>query len=802
MLRGRGPSGVSSRTYLLEVFVASWAGLLLEIAYTRIISYKLFYFYTYFVIGLALLGLGAGGVLVAISKRLKEASSERIVFGCLVAGAAAAGVGFLVVAALRVNSYSLWLYTGSSLTNGVILLVLCAVLFLTFVPTGILLSTVFARQTGRIGRLYAADLVGAGIAAAVVVPLLARFGPPTTVMLAGFAMALAAARTAIGSGRRATVVMGGLAAVLALGAIVPSVLPDVALDDGKVWHGVGTTDVVYSKWSPVFRVDVRDIVGNQRLLFHDGLAGSVMLKWDGKRSSLGSFGFDDDVRALPFAGLGRAPKQELIIGAAAGHEIVASLYFGARHVDAAELNPVTYDLVTDVMADYNGHLAEKRGVHYVKADGRSYLAQSDKAYDLIWFPAPDSYAATNASTASAFVLSESYLYTKEAIADALNHLSKGGIVAAQFGEFDLVGHPNRTLRYISTAIAALRSIGIQDVSQRILVSAAQPYALPGESTILIKKEPFTRAEIERFTAALPRAGKSSLFYAPGVPVSRTLVSAAVANPDAPRPAYYPFSVGPIADNQPFFWHFAPFNWVLSNLTQPLSNINVELAIGERVLFALLAVAILLSFAFLLLPFITIRSTWTKLPRKTASALYFASLGFGFIFIEITLIQRLVLFLGYPTYSLTVTLASLLVSVGIGAWLSTYVRQSRATIAGLAVAITALIAYYTFGLAATTDALFGLPLIARAFVGVVLLAPLGICLGMFMPVGLRAISALSDHSTEYVAWSWAVNGFASVVGSVLATILAMTYGFRVVLLIALVLYWCAAGALRSLSRQLT
>ena len=219
------------------------------------------------------------------------------------------------------------------------------------------------------------------------------------------------------------------------------------------------------------------------------------------------------------------------------------------------------------------------------------------------------------------------------------------------------------------------------------------------------------------------------------------------------------------------------------------------------LFLLLAVSVLFAAIFLLLPFFAIRDTWVRLPRKGRSAIYFAAIGFGFIFFEVTLIQLLTLFLGYPTYSLTVTLASLLIFVGVGALLSgRWIDRIRQAPWILFVAIAALTAYYIFGLTPTTDALLKLPLLAKVPIAFLMLAPLGICLGMFMPLGLRAVSSLSTHSREYVAWSWAVNGFASVSGSVLGTMLAMTWGFGLVLVVAVAVYGVALLALRGLLRS--
>jgi hypothetical protein len=265
-------------------------------------------------------------------------------------------------------------------------------------------------------------------------------------------------------------------------------------------------------------------------------------------------------------------------------------------------------------------------------------------------------------------------------------------------------------------------------------------------------------------------------------------------------ADYPFEVDAITDDGPFFWHFAGFGSVLSNFGEPIDRFDPEDSIGERVIILLLVLATVLAAVFLLLPFVTMRKTWRSFPRKPTSAAYFTALGFGFMFFEITLIQRLILFLGFPTYSLTVTLASLLVFTGVGALLSArfkgHVEQVTKV---MAVAVVLLGLAYLFLLPVLTDALLTTPLGVRVVVTFVVLAPLGIMLGMFMPLGLGAVSALTGHGEEYVAWGWAVNGFASVIGSVLSTLIAMVYGFNVVLSLAIVVYLLALVALRRLQR---
>lgn len=796
---GRADGAGTSRTYHAEIFLVSFAALLLEISYTRIFSFKLYYYYTYLVIGLSLLGIGTGAVLVTISSRLRNAKTEAIVMGGMLAAAASVVVGYVIIALVEIDTRAIWEYGSlSSFANIGRLVVICFALFASFVAVGVIIATLLGRRTDDVGRLYFADLLGAGIACAIVVWLLGSIGAPATVALAGLILAAGGLRLAWGHARIAPAVGVALVLVLLAAALRPGLLPDQRVDATKVQ--LDDSNTLYSSWSPLFRVDVVQPTPDVRLLYHDGLLGSAIYRYDGDPSTLTRF--DHDPRSIPFDVLGKAPKDVLIIGAAGGHEILTSLYFDADHIDAVELNPVTYSLVTDEFADFSGHLADNPHVNYVKGDGRSYLARSDTTYDMIWYPAPDSYSASNAASSGAFVLSESYLYTTETIKSSLEHLQPRGVLAAQFGEFDYDAKPNRTTRYVATAREALAELGIDDPSGHILVATSPAGDDGGNlSTIVVSPTPFTRAQVAAFLDTLDAIPGAMLRYAPGNAQDNS-VSELIALDDDDLDQWladYPYDVRAISDNRPFFWHFTPFDDVIANFDQPIDRTDFEDSVGERVLLLLLGISVAFAAVFLLLPFFRIRSIWSELPRKPRSALYFAALGLGFMFFEISLIQKLTLFLGYPTYSLTVTLMSILVFTGIGAlWSNRFKHRTRAIIPVLFAAIVALTAFYLFALTPLTDALLGWPLAARIAVTFIVLAPLGLCLGMFMPLGLGTVSDLTEHPHEYVAWGWAVNGFASVVGAVLTTVLAMTFGFNLVLVLALAVYGVALLTLRGLT----
>lgn len=789
--------GVSRPRQMVAIFLISMAGLLLEVGYTRITSYKLWYYYTYLVIGLALLGIGSGGIFVVLWPRLRRASTSAILAGCSIFGAISIAVGYVVVARIPIDTVSIWDYgSSSSFKNVGLLAVICFTIFASFIAMGIIVATILGRAPDGIGRLYFADLLGAGLGCLAAIPLITRLDPPRVIMLSALLFACVGVFTLF---RKPNVLMviGSVAAValvlLATGAVS---LPDVRTEATKA----GPEHAAFSEWGPVFRIDAVFVPGDAALLLHDGTFGSAMHKYNDDPSTLGRY--DTDPRALPFKVLGRPPKKELIIGSAAGNEILASLRFKAKKIEGVELNPVTLSLLTDHYKKYSGDLAHQPGVSLHNADGRTYLARSDKKYNLIWYVAPDSYAANNAASSGAFVLSESYLYTEEMIEDSLKHLSNDGAMVVQFGELDVTRKPLRTARYVMTARAAMEKLGIKDPGKHMIVSTFITNKTGDFSTIIVKKRPFTPAEVARYTKAVPTLPLVSTAWAPGVPSSNKLVADLAGSSQAKANAIanaYRRDISPITDDAPFFWHFAPFSEVLRHIFEPLSAQNPEDMIGERVLLLLLGLSILYAAIFLLAPFIFVRREWRSLPAKGISGIYFAALGLGFMFFEITMIQRLVRFLGYPTYSLTVTLASILIFTGLGALVSKRFANQRRLMPVLIGALAVITLFYQFGLDNITESLLSEGLAIRVIVSLIVLAPLGFCLGMFMPLGLTLVAGMSPHPDEYVAWGWAVNGFFSVIGSVLTTILSMTYGFRLVQYIGLATYVVAALAFTQLSR---
>ena len=372
----------------------------------------------------------------------------------------ASALGYLVVALTPIDTLSIWDYgTSDSFSNLVRLVLICLALFASFVAIGVMISTLFARRSEHISRLYFADLLGAGLACAVVVFLLVddrRRRPRSSlagVILAGLGIRLLG-RPRLRSARPSAPCSSCCSAPR---SISPSVLPDIAEDAVK--NDLADDDTLLLVVEP-------DLPG-RRGRGRAPTSGSSSTTACSARPSTATTATP---RASPAStttpARSRSPcsatraDNVMIIGAAGGNEILASLYFDAEHIDAIELNPVTHDLVTDDFADYAGHLADDPNVNYVQGDGRTFLARSDDDLRPRLVPGAGQLLGHQRRQLRAPSCSPRATSTRaRPSSESLDHLGDDGILAAQYGEFDYEAKPNRTARYVATARARPRGPG-------------------------------------------------------------------------------------------------------------------------------------------------------------------------------------------------------------------------------------------------------------------------------------------------------------------------------------------------------
>ncbi len=779
--------------------MVGFVGLTLEIAYTRIVSFKLFYYYTYFVIGLALLGFGAAATVVALSDRLRRREVLDTVRVLAPTVAFLGVVSYLLVARMPTDVNEIW--TSASIGRAgfefLVVIVLALALTSVFFGLGLVISLLIVVDSADVRRLYFWDLAGAALGCLVAVPLQRTIGPPAMVLLSLVAFAGLGLAIAIRRGHGAALAGAGLA-LTAVAAFFTNNY-DVRTDDTKT---LKLSDHSEGDWGAVFRVDAVDL-GDLQILHHDGLWGSSIWRYDGTRDTTARFDTDD--RQIPWAALGRTPERILIIGAAGGNEIQAALTYGVGQVDAVELNPVTHHLLTDTFAEYSGNIANLPNVNYVQGDGRTFLARSSDDYDLIWFVAPDSYAASNAATSGAFVLSESYLYTREMIETAFDHLQPDGLMVAQFGDFDFDTRPTRTARYLVTARDAVGDrLGAFD-DHVVLVVEQAPEEISRVSTIALSPSAIDDAAVDRVIDAIGNVPGARAVHLPGGRGTEEGITADLIDSDDATVdqlvADYQFDISSIDDDRPFFWHFTPFSDVLTNFSRGMED--SEIAIGERLLLMLLVVAVIVAAILLALPFLVTRKTGVDrpppVPDRWRLLVYFAALGLGFMVIEISMIQRFSLLLGYPTLSLSVSLFTLLIATALGARWSAWVQGDiRRRLVMTVAAMWVITSAYLLISDAVTEHVLAWSQAGRIALVMVMLFPIGVMLGMFLPTGIdkaRELAGVAGADTgRVVAWCWAVNGFFSVIGSTSTTMLSMTFGFDRTMVIGLVLYAVATAVM--------
>ncbi len=778
-----------ARNTLVGIAAVSAALLMTELALTRIFSVTMYYHFAFLAISIALFGLSASAVLVYVLRgRLAPVSTARL----LTIGAIAHGVATLAALAWLVRIRVGLNYSPENLA---LMLAIYGLAALPFFTGGAVISLAFARLTSRINTLYAADLLGASAGCLALIPLLNQFGAPGVVMIAA-ALSLAAAICFAPRRRRVAAVAALVMSVpvaAQLGGLGPFDIVDTKGHEGD--------RVLFSKWNSFSRVAVYDRMHGDWSLsptFTGRPGDSLFMDIDSAASTpiLKGTGNPDDARYLRYELTALAYHlverpggfNALVIGPGGGRDLLSALVFGATRVDGVEINPI---IVRDVMLqrfrEYSGNLYTDRRVGIHIDDGRSFIRRSSSRYDVIQASLVDTWAAT---AAGAYTLTENSLYTAEAFGEYLDHLSDDGVLTITRWVFD-------GLRLVSLAQAACAERGL-DAAQHMAIVRYDRVA-----TFLLKKTPFTTHEVHRLQT-LSREMGFSILYAPGVepssdtsePVEMMRSGTSVADYRklilaADRDAFidaYPLDIRPTTDDRPFFFHTTR----LANQFQTAFGRSMLFGNGLSALLTLFGISAALVVLFIIGPLLI---GGERPGRGWASWLvYFGALGAGFMLLEVALLQRFVLLLGHPVYSLTVTLFSLLLGTGLGSLISRRVADSRIA----AVTVRAMLAIVAVALMAplllpwVIDVAIAWPLAVRVALAVGLLVPLGLLLGMPLPGGMRLLAA---RRPDIVPWGWGLNGAFSVVGATLAVFIAMNWGFSVTLIAAATVYAAAAGTLR-------
>jgi hypothetical protein len=790
---------MSLRATVLAVALVSLSSLLLELALTRLFSVVLFYHFAFFAISVALLGLGSGGVFAHIRREWLERFELRALGSwlCLLNS-------ICILAAVEVvlhTPVSLEV-TGRNFGKLTIIYLAAAV---PFFLTGLLFSVLFARSSGQIPQLYGADLAGGATACLAVVPLLNFIGAPNALLLASACMAVAAALWADQIKMRR--VACGLAAVFVLliaanysGKIIDVIYAKGVYRDPK-W-------VEYSRWNAISRIEVDTHLGGRYVVIDADATTAIMnvdpARWEQNGSatptdtglpSTSGFNWKKSLMsaAPSVANVLRPHGEFAIIGPGGGVDVMRAVANGSPSVTGIEINPtIANSVMRGRYADYAFHLYELPQVHIHVQDGRSYIRSSHDQYDVVQMTLVDTWAST---AAGAFALSENNLYTIEAFREYFDHLKPDGMIAITRWEFK---QPREALRVVSQAIEALHGIGIADPRQNFVLIADGGLNEDGRPVlVLAKKTAFAAAEYAAVAAHVrenpnlfwlnPPAEYEGLQVLP--PAAAAFQKLIESNDPALFAESYAYNVSPVSDSAPFFFFTLKTRHVIENIMAGTGHgMDWRINLGVVVLGMLLIISILAVLAFLILPLALHRHRQNVPKTGMVALLYFITVGFGFILVEISLIQRFVLFLGHPTYALTVVVFLLLLSSGAGSVAARHRITSGGKVMPLLGLICALIVVNVVLLPWLLSAAVGLPFAIKLGISGLVLAPLGFLMGMPFPTGLRLVKT--------VEWAWALNAAASVLGSVMAMIVAIHFGLTVTLLCAAVAYLLAAVCSRT------
>jgi len=792
---------------LTATLLVSAAAIGYEILLMRVLSIVQWHHFAWMIISVALLGYGASGTFIAFFRRYLQARFETVYAVCALLLSISIVVSFIVGQRVPFNALEIAWDPGQFLGLALIYLAF----FVPFFFAACCIGLAFTFRSAGISRIYFVDLFGAGMGAMLVIVALFRLSSQNTLLLLAFLALAAAVVVAVATTGRFVLAGASAAWLAALVFALPGDWLDLHLSEYKGLSQalqvvdsrivdvrsspLGLLTVVASPTVPIrhapgLSFNTRHVPPEQLGVFTDGDALSAITRYDGDAESVAYLG--DLTAAAPFSILDE--PEVLVLGAGGGTDVLLALFHGASRVDAVELNPQMTALVEKKYADFTGHLYNDPRVTVHTAEARGFVAGSESLYDLVHIGLLDSFGASGAGVQA---LNESYLYTVEALEEYLTHTRPGGILAITRW---LKLPPRDSLKLAATAIAALERQGVADPGKRIVVLRSW-----NTSTLLIRNGTFSSNEVAVLrefvrsrsfdTAYYPsmpadEANRFNLLERPYLYEGITALLGAHAKDYVDR---YKFHIAPATDDQPYFFHFIKWSALPEIMALRTQGGAGLIEWGYLVLMATLLQAVLAGMVFIVLPLAGIERTW---PRGSAVRLgsYFLLLGLAFLFVEMAFIQKFILFLSHPLYSVAVVLSAFLVFAGIGSALSGRLAAwlTRAPIATVVAGIALLTAFYIALLPPLFREFVGLPDAIKVVISVALIAPLAFLMGMPFPLGL---ARTARDAPDFVPWAWGINGFASVISAALATLLAIEFGFVAVVAAALGLYVLAAAILR-------
>ncbi len=771
----------------IPLLATTLSTLVLELTLTRLFSVVLFYHYAFLVISMALLGLASGGILARFLRRNLDPVRHRrcLAWLCLVAGLTLLPILYVIL------DTSIWLVTTWEVFQRLAGLFL--VCMIPFGLVGFAIASVMAAGARQIASLYFFDLLGASLGCLIFVPMVGFLGAPNTVLAVSALLCLTGALWAAGTRSRAMVAAGLLVSVVLAGLIY--VNRDGRLLDVRYLRGNPRTDEVFSAWNSFSRISVVQRADGYYWIAIDGGAGTWIpnVNFEGGTGKQFVTVVGKTGPELAFTLLKR--PRSLVIGPGGGFDVVRALAAGSPEVTAVEINPIIVrDLMQKRFLDYSYWLYARPDVRVFVEDGRTFVERTNQQYDVIQLSQVDTWAS---SASGAYALSENYLYTVEAVESYLKRLTDNGILSIGRWEFT---RPRETLRLVSVVLEALDRLRVPRAADHVVVTM-EDMGTGGMQmgTVLVSRSPFTTSQIEALQTQA-RGTPIKLAYAPGVETYEKPFYNLIRSEDRSRFfASYEFNVKPVFDDSPFF--FFTGRW--SNFFRDLFNydpLGDSLNTGAQfLLLGLLMLALAAIAVFIFGPALIIRLASPAERRFSPYLIYAIAVGLAYIFLEIALIQRFVVYLGQPAYSLTVVIFILLLSSSLGSRFSgsftaqnlrRRVQLALGGIVGVVLTYALLIPWITRATQADAGSW-------KVAVVALIVLPLGFLMGMPFPSGLRLTA---ESHPDFIEWAWALNAAATVLGSVLAVFVSVVQGITMAFLAAAAAYAIAAWSVQFMCGQ--
>jgi hypothetical protein len=663
-----------------------------------------------------------------------------------------------------------------------------------------------------IGKIYASDLAGASCGCLIVLAMLELLNAPSAIILTGSVGGLAAfSYFSSISDKNLSRKSVYLACLILMIAILNSstrfgIRPMVVKD-----RLISPSEVLYEEWNSFSHVSTSK--RKDRYLDYWGPSPSAprkrvpqyIMQIDGGAST--TLCPIEEIELLRYDVTNivyyiRNKGEACIIGVGAGRDVQAALWFGLDRIVGLEINPIFIKMLKNEFREFAG-IADRKEVELVHEEARSYLSRTEETFSVIQMSLTDTWAATGAG---AFALCENGLYTTDAWKIFFQRLSPDGIFSvSRWHSSKNIGEMGRVL---SLGTAMLLELGVKNPHEHLVIISAHR-----TSSLLLSKQPFTRDEVEQLEHVCSRL-KFHLALAPGHPGARPLLEKIVFSKSIEELERSiedePLNFKPTTDDDPYFFNMVKFSSLFSlfkelrketskdtpaSQTRPFVSIKYKMGvvpgnlIANLVLIILVICLVILSIGTIVLPLaIRNKEIYLKSDIRKISwwpACYFCLIGAGFMFIEIALIQRLSVFLGHPIFALSVLLFTIILSAGIGSYLSEWLPLTRSPwmyIYPSAITIMIYVVHYLTSQIAFVFA--SSPMIVKILISIVVIFPLGMLMGTCFPAGMRMVKKSSKNETP---WYWALNGIFGVLCSALAVTVSVYFSISTTLFVGSICY---------------